>query len=380
MCQARNLSPKSRRQRLQKEMAPQVGLEPTTLRLTAGCSTIELLRSVAKREFSLTFISQFLTRGQSAGAVSLTRIWTHVIHSSLVLRETGGRKRPPRSHPGRHQAKWGQERGQTHSSRLDVEARIRVVSGTSNRSPFAAGLDGEKARMRPDSSSYSSEYRLEDFYAYQAPVWPSPVRLRTFASSGPDSGDLSCTSNPALHRELRPASGARFARNGRRSQPQAPRSVHRLVPGHERPQPAVDRHPVLHFRAAVRAGAVHAAQEPAGAPRHARNVGTDLRDLQDLPGDAGQVPGDPVGVHRGGDRALLRRAAEGGILRRHGADHSRLQRGGHPGQLRRGLVRHPGELLRQFARRIRRTEGQTLPVLRHPDQVGHEHRHGADQR
>src|ERR1017187_3443883 len=31
-----------------QEMAPQVGLEPTTLRLTAGCSAIELLRSVGK--------------------------------------------------------------------------------------------------------------------------------------------------------------------------------------------------------------------------------------------------------------------------------------------------------------------------------------------
>ncbi len=31
--------------KLQKRMAPQVGLEPTTLRLTAGCSAIELLRS-----------------------------------------------------------------------------------------------------------------------------------------------------------------------------------------------------------------------------------------------------------------------------------------------------------------------------------------------
>src|SRR5712675_1657406 len=31
-----------------KRMAPQVGLEPTTLRLTAGCSAIELLRSVAR--------------------------------------------------------------------------------------------------------------------------------------------------------------------------------------------------------------------------------------------------------------------------------------------------------------------------------------------
>ena len=29
-----------------KKLAPQVGLEPTTLRLTAGCSAIELLRSV----------------------------------------------------------------------------------------------------------------------------------------------------------------------------------------------------------------------------------------------------------------------------------------------------------------------------------------------
>src|ERR1035437_7617493 len=29
-----------------ERMAPQVGLEPTTLRLTAGCSAIELLRSV----------------------------------------------------------------------------------------------------------------------------------------------------------------------------------------------------------------------------------------------------------------------------------------------------------------------------------------------
>ena len=29
----------------EKELAPQVGLEPTTLRLTAECSTIELLRS-----------------------------------------------------------------------------------------------------------------------------------------------------------------------------------------------------------------------------------------------------------------------------------------------------------------------------------------------
>ena len=33
-----------------KRMAPQVGLEPTTLRLTAGCSAIELLRSESTLE------------------------------------------------------------------------------------------------------------------------------------------------------------------------------------------------------------------------------------------------------------------------------------------------------------------------------------------
>ena len=45
-------------------MAPQVGLEPTTLRLTAGCSAIELLRSVARhtgeaRRSSCLFIISF---------------------------------------------------------------------------------------------------------------------------------------------------------------------------------------------------------------------------------------------------------------------------------------------------------------------------------
>src|SRR5215470_15590418 len=34
----------------QTTKAPQVGLEPTTLRLTAGCSAIELLRSVVVRD------------------------------------------------------------------------------------------------------------------------------------------------------------------------------------------------------------------------------------------------------------------------------------------------------------------------------------------
>ena len=36
-------------------MAPRVGLEPTTTRLTAGCSTIELSRSVIKTIIQLAF-------------------------------------------------------------------------------------------------------------------------------------------------------------------------------------------------------------------------------------------------------------------------------------------------------------------------------------
>ncbi len=41
----------SRFSKLNKRMAPQVGLEPTTLRLTAGCSAIELLRSVVVQDY-----------------------------------------------------------------------------------------------------------------------------------------------------------------------------------------------------------------------------------------------------------------------------------------------------------------------------------------
>jgi hypothetical protein len=34
--------------KVNKKMAPQVGLEPTTVRLTAECSTTELLRNISK--------------------------------------------------------------------------------------------------------------------------------------------------------------------------------------------------------------------------------------------------------------------------------------------------------------------------------------------
>ena len=47
-------------------------------------------------------------------------------------------------------------------------------------------------------------------------------------------------------------------------------------------------------------------------------------------------------------------------------DHSRLQRAGHRRFLRRGLVRHPHEHLRQLADRFRLAGRQGLALLRHP--------------
>ena len=52
----------------------------------------------------------------------------------------------------------------------------------------------------------------------------------------------------------------------------------------------------------------------------------------------------------------------------------------HRRQLRRRLVRHPHQHLRQLAHRVRQPEGQALPDLRHPAEGRHEHRHAADQR
>ena len=49
----------------------------------------------------------------------------------------------------------------------------------------------------------------------------------------------------------------------------------------------------------------------------------------------------------------------------------------HRRQLRRGLVRHPGEHLRQLPHRLRRAPRQALPDLRHPAPGRHVHRHGA---
>ena len=50
------------------------------------------------------------------------------------------------------------------------------------------------------------------------------------------------------------------------------------------------------------------AKKPAGAPIHARNFRTDLRNLQNLPNHARQVPAPLVGVHRHCHRAVFRHA------------------------------------------------------------------------
>jgi hypothetical protein len=62
-----------------KRMAPQVGLEPTTLRLTAGCSAIELLRSVVR---------------PSAGG-SPSAIGIHHSIFRLIDKVTGGHEKTP---------------------------------------------------------------------------------------------------------------------------------------------------------------------------------------------------------------------------------------------------------------------------------------------
>ena len=45
-------------------LAPEVGLEPTTLRLTAECSAIELLRSVLGRENKTRCAKTFITNAE----------------------------------------------------------------------------------------------------------------------------------------------------------------------------------------------------------------------------------------------------------------------------------------------------------------------------
>ena len=77
-----------------KIMAPQVGLEPTTLRLTAGCSAIELLRSIAWARKRRYLVVESI----------VTRLDLHVkIPQSFSLNpRNSARKTPPASQVASH--------------------------------------------------------------------------------------------------------------------------------------------------------------------------------------------------------------------------------------------------------------------------------------
>ena len=93
---------------------------------------------------------------------------------------------------------------------------------------------------------------------------------------------------------------------------------------------------------------------------------------------AGQVLAALVAVRGRGDRLLFQILAGPRVAARGG--HPAVQHHRHPGQLRRGLVRHSREHLRQFANGLRQPDGQGLSLLFHSAQGRHQHRHAADQR
>ena len=63
-----------------------------------------------------------------------------------------------------------------------------------------------------------------------------------------------------------------------------------------------------------------------------------------------------------------------------GPRHPAVQHRRHRRQLRRGLVRHPHQHVREQPHGVRQPPRQAVPVLPDPPDVGHEHRHAADQR
>ena len=149
----------------------------------------------------------------------------------------------------------------------------------------------------------------------------------------------------------------------------------------------IDGHTLLLFglvvcvaRPALRPGDLHAAEEPARARVDARDLGADLRDLQDLPDHAGQVHPASSRLFIGAIIVALLRRPAGTFAAVKVADHPALQPDRHRRQLRRGLVRHPRQHVRQLAHRLRQPRGQALPVLRDPAAGRHEHRHAAHQR
>ena len=168
----------------------------------------------------------------------------------------------------------------------------------------------------------------------------------------------------------------------RRSQSSAPRPQFGQLPRDEWPQAANDRPAILPVRARVWHGNLHATQERSRAPLNARDFRADLRNLQDLPGHAGQVHPCAVGLHRGHHHRLLRMvgAGTGQAHRCHAAHHSSLQPDWNCRQLRSGLVRHSRQHVCELAHGVCRARRQALSDLCHPAQGRHEYRHDADQR
>ena len=74
------------------EVAPQVGLEPTTLRLTAGCSTIELLRN-GSRQVPATVRGTISESSKSGWTSSIGRPQRQsVAYSQQLLDDAGDEK------------------------------------------------------------------------------------------------------------------------------------------------------------------------------------------------------------------------------------------------------------------------------------------------
>ena len=98
----------------------------------------------------------------------------------------------------------------------------------------------------------------------------------------------------------------------------------------------------------------------AGPHVDARDLRAHLRDLQDLPAPAGQVPPDPRAVHRRSSSSSTSASCSTcePAQRR---DHPGLQPDRHRRQLRRGLVRHPDQHVRQLAHGLRQPRGQAVP-------------------
>ena len=87
---------------------------------------------------------------------------------------------------------------------------------------------------------------------------------------------------------------------------------------------------------------------------------------------------DPRDFRRSHHRPLLRpHPSLSRFSRRH---HPALQPDRHRGQLRRGLVRHPGQHLRELADGLRQPARQTVSAACHSPGGGDEHRHAAHQR